>query len=63
MIKIAKSYRAVCYDLLMIHLNYNNFQNAFQERLRSKIHAKLLKEGSTPDEPTNIEVSDYSRWV
>lgn len=32
-----------------------------KERLRNKIVARLLKEGSNADEPTNIDLSDYSR--
>lgn len=32
----------------------------FKERLRTKIHTRLLKEGSKADEPTNIKLSDYS---
>lgn len=32
----------------------------FKERLRCKIHTRLLKEGSKADEPTNIKLSDYS---
>lgn len=32
-----------------------------KERLRNKIVTRLLKEGSNADEPTNIELSDYSR--
>lgn len=32
----------------------------FKERLRMKIHSRLLKEGSRADEPTNIKLSDYS---
>ncbi|KAF4524535.1 hypothetical protein B566_EDAN002808 [Ephemera danica] len=31
-----------------------------QERLRAKIVDRLLKEGSSADEPTNINLSDYS---
>ncbi|KAL7303167.1 hypothetical protein TKK_0004371 [Trichogramma kaykai] len=31
-----------------------------KERLRSKIIARLIKEGSSADEPTNIELTDYS---
>ncbi|XP_011558325.3 cytosolic carboxypeptidase 2 [Plutella xylostella] len=31
-----------------------------KERLRNKIVTRLLKEGSNADEPTNIELSDYS---
>lgn len=32
-----------------------------KERLRTKIVTRLLKEGSNADEPTNIDLSDYSR--
>ncbi|XP_068627999.1 cytosolic carboxypeptidase 2 [Battus philenor] len=31
-----------------------------KERLRNKIVARLIKEGSNADEPTNIDLSDYS---
>lgn len=34
-----------------------------KERLRTKIVTRLLKEGSNADEPTNIDLSDYSRFV
>lgn len=34
-----------------------------KERLRSKIVTRLLKEGSNADEPTNIDLSDYSRYI
>lgn len=34
-----------------------------KERLRNKIVTRLLKEGSNADEPTNIDLSDYSRYV
>lgn len=34
----------------------------FQERLRTKIVDRLVKEGSNADEPTNISLSDYSRY-
>lgn len=34
----------------------------FKERLRMKILTRLLREGSRADEPTNIKLSDYSRF-
>lgn len=34
-----------------------------KERLRTKIITRLQQEGSNADEPTNIELSDYSRFV
>lgn len=33
-----------------------------KEKLRTKIVTRLLKEGSNADEPTNIDLSDYSRY-
>lgn len=38
-------------------------ENPHKERLRNKIINRLLKEGSSADEPTNINLSDYSRCV
>ncbi|CAG9563017.1 unnamed protein product [Danaus chrysippus] len=35
-------------------------ENPSKERLRTKIVTRLLKEGSNADEPTNIDLSDYS---
>lgn len=35
----------------------------FKEKLRMKILTRLMREGSNADEPTNIKLSDYSRWV
>ncbi|XP_077296694.1 cytosolic carboxypeptidase 2-like [Arctopsyche grandis] len=35
-------------------------ENPHKERLRNKIINRLLKEGSSADEPTNINLSDYS---
>lgn len=32
-----------------------------KEKLRTKIIERLVKEGSSADEPTNINLSDYSR--
>lgn len=34
-----------------------------KEKLRMKIITRLQQEGSNADEPTNIELSDYSRFV
>lgn len=45
----------------IVQKNCCNF-NTFQEKLRCKILKRLLKEGSTADEPTNINLSDYSRY-
>lgn len=36
-------------------------ENPNKERLRNKIINRLLQEGSSADEPTNIDLSDYSR--
>lgn len=35
---------------------------SFQEKLRMKIIERLTKEGSNADEPTNIPLSDYTRY-
>ncbi|XP_076618295.1 cytosolic carboxypeptidase 2 [Colletes latitarsis] len=35
-------------------------QDPFKERLRNKIIARLMKEGSSAEEPTNIDLTDYS---
>lgn len=32
-----------------------------KEKLRNKILVRLMKEGSSADEPTNINLTDYSR--
>lgn len=34
-----------------------------QERLRNKIIARLSKEGSSAEEPINIDLTDYSRYI
>lgn len=34
-----------------------------QERLRNKIIARLAKEGSNAEEPINIDLTDYSRYI
>lgn len=34
-----------------------------KEKLRNKIIARLVKEGSSADEPTNINLTDYSRYL
>jgi len=36
---------------------------ARQEKLRNKIIARLTKEGSNAEEPTNIDLTDYSRYI
>ncbi|CAB4057471.1 AGBL2_3 [Lepeophtheirus salmonis] len=47
--------RSFCETLLDFH-----DPCSLQEALRSKIHYRLLKDGSTAIEPTNIVLSDYS---